>query len=45
MKTRRKFIVLIACCVFMFVAGFFLQACSDAEKTSPAANKAVKARP
>jgi cobalt-zinc-cadmium efflux system membrane fusion protein len=41
MKKRKKFIGLIASCIFIFAAGLFLQSCSDAEKASPAAQKAA----
>jgi membrane fusion protein, heavy metal efflux system len=41
MKKRREFTVRLACVVFMFIAGFFLHACSDAGKTSTVKNKAT----
>ncbi len=39
MKMRIKSIVLIACCMFLFTASLFLQSCSDAGKTPPAASQ------
>ncbi len=43
MKRRKYFTVCLACCACMFAAGLFLQSCSDAEKASPAAQKAAEA--
>ena len=39
MKRRSKYNVLIAWCAFAFVAGLFLQSCSDSAKTTPAASQ------
>lgn len=45
MKMRKKFIAFIACCIGMFTVGLFLQSCSDAGKTPPAASQEKHTEP
>ena len=45
MKMRIKSIALIACCMFLFTASLFLQSCSDAGKTPPAASQEKHTEP